>query len=80
MTANHSCCVATAAIAPQKRNRSTFKFVAPGKYIDQGKELRKQEELERLKQEIAERARKSGLEKELELVANAGLRVILLAF
>jgi pre-mRNA processing factor 3 (PRP3) len=54
-----------------------FKFVEPGQYINLANEQRKQEQLASLKREIAEAARKAGMERELELVANAGIRVIL---
>ncbi|KAJ3364739.1 hypothetical protein HDU91_002449 [Kappamyces sp. JEL0680] len=61
--------------APQKRStKASFKFVEPGKFIEQANEIRNQQHLEKLKQDIAEAARKSGMEKELELVANAGIR------
>lgn len=52
-----------------------FKFVEPGQYVNLANEQRKQEQLEKLKKEIAEAARKAGMERELELVANAGIRV-----
>ncbi|KAI8894847.1 pre-mRNA processing factor 3-domain-containing protein, partial [Globomyces pollinis-pini] len=61
-------------IAPKPRNPKKFKFAEPGKYINLAQQMRNQEKLEKLKQEIAESARKAGIERELELVANAGIR------
>lgn len=51
-----------------------LKFNEPGKYVEQAEKLRKEQELDRLKQSIAEAARKAGIERDLALVSNSGLR------
>lgn len=68
--------VSASGFAPKPRNLArTFKFIEPGKFVDQANEQRQMEDLERLKREIADAAEKAGIERELELVANAGIRV-----
>jgi hypothetical protein len=54
--------------------------IEPGKFVEKANEIRNMEYLEKLKQDIAEAARKSGLEKELELVSNIGIRVRYLSY
>jgi U4/U6 small nuclear ribonucleoprotein PRP3 len=59
----------------RKRSRE-IKFNEPGKYIQIAEDKRNAEKLEALKKEIAETARKAGLERELELVSNKAIRVM----
>ena len=59
---------------PKPRKNRDFKFVEPGSISSVAEQIRRQEKMEKLKLDIAETARKSGLERELELVGNATLR------
>jgi U4/U6 small nuclear ribonucleoprotein PRP3 len=56
------------------KRRKELKFNEPGKYIQLANEIRTQEKLTKLKEEIEESARKAGLERELELVSNTAIR------
>jgi U4/U6 small nuclear ribonucleoprotein PRP3 len=60
-------------IVPTKRPRE-LKFNEPGKFVQLANEIRTQEKLQKLKEEIEETARKAGLERELELVSNNAIR------
>ena len=59
---------------PKPRKNRDFKFIEPGSIANIADQIRKQEKLEALKQSIAEASRKSGMEKELELVGTSSLR------
>ncbi|KAI8930067.1 pre-mRNA processing factor 3-domain-containing protein [Entophlyctis helioformis] len=62
------------AIAPRSRVKRGFQFVTPGKYIEQGTKQRTEAMLEKLKKDIADTIKKSGIEKEIELVSDQSLR------
>ncbi|KAF8316841.1 PRP3-domain-containing protein [Clavulina sp. PMI_390] len=52
--------------APKERVGKSFKFNQKGKYVAQAEQLRKDAQLEALKQRIAERAGRAGLDSEFE--------------
>ena len=52
--------------APKERAGRSFRFNQKGKYIQIGNQMRQQQQLEQLKQRIAESARKAGLDGEFE--------------
>ncbi len=52
--------------APRERVGRHFRFNPKGKYVHMGNELRREAQLEQLKQRIAESARKAGLDGEFE--------------
>lgn len=52
--------------APRERAGRSFRFNQKGKYVQIGNQLRQQQQLEQLKQRIAESARKAGLDAEFE--------------
>ncbi|KAF9652310.1 PRP3-domain-containing protein [Thelephora ganbajun] len=52
--------------APKERSGRSFRFNQKGKYIQIGNQMRQQQQLEQLKQRIAESARKAGLDGEFE--------------
>ncbi|KAI9098033.1 pre-mRNA processing factor 3-domain-containing protein [Phlyctochytrium arcticum] len=58
----------------RERVRKSFKFVQPGRFINQANQLRAQAQLEKLKKEIAESVRKTGMDAEIDLVAEQGMR------
>jgi U4/U6 small nuclear ribonucleoprotein PRP3 len=59
------------------RRVKRLNFVTPGKYVAMAEQLREEAFVEKLKQDIAEAAKKAGLEKDLDLVSDAGIRVSL---
>lgn len=52
--------------APKERAGRSFRFNQKGKYVQIGNQMRQQQQLEQLKQRIAESARKAGLDGEFE--------------
>jgi len=52
--------------APKERSGRSFRFNQKGKYVQIGNQMRQQQQLEDLKQRIAESARKAGLDAEFE--------------
>jgi U4/U6 small nuclear ribonucleoprotein PRP3 len=52
--------------APRERTGRSFRFNQKGKYVQIGNQMRQQQQLEQLKQKIAESARKAGLDAEFE--------------
>ena len=52
--------------APKERSGRSFRFNQKGKYVQIGNQMRQQQQLEQLKQRIAESARKAGLDAEFE--------------
>ncbi|KAI8905170.1 pre-mRNA processing factor 3-domain-containing protein [Gorgonomyces haynaldii] len=61
---------------PKPRNPKQLQFNEPGKYIELAEQLRKQEQVEQLKKQVQAQVKKTGLEKELELVSDLGLRTL----
>ena len=61
--------------APKQRNARQFKFVEHGTYMEIAKQQRAQAALEKLKRDIAETIKKTGMEKEIELVSDKAIRV-----
>lgn len=59
---------------PKPRTSRNLKFAEPGKFIELANNQRAQESLENLKKEIAKSVKAAGIEKEMELVADSGLR------
>ena len=51
---------------PRERSGRSFRFNQKGKYVQIGNQMRQQQQLEQLKQRIAESARKAGLDAEFE--------------
>ncbi|KIK80456.1 hypothetical protein PAXRUDRAFT_833514 [Paxillus rubicundulus Ve08.2h10] len=51
---------------PRERSGRSFRFNAKGKYVQLGNQMRQENQLEALKQRIAESARKAGLDSEFE--------------
>jgi len=51
---------------PKERSGRSFRFNQKGKYVQIGNQMRQQQQLEQLKQRIAESARKAGLDAEFE--------------
>jgi U4/U6 small nuclear ribonucleoprotein PRP3 len=52
----------------------TFRFAQQGKYIEEAEQMRKQMELERLREEIAQKVKRAGLDSELDLVGDQAVR------
>ncbi|KAF8551398.1 PRP3-domain-containing protein [Imleria badia] len=52
--------------APKERTGRSFRFNPKGKYVQLGNQMRQENQLEALKQRIAESARKAGLDSEFE--------------
>lgn len=52
--------------APRERAGRSFRFNQKGKYVQIANQMRQQQQLEQLKQRIAESARKAGLDTEFE--------------
>ena len=52
--------------APRERSGRSFRFNQKGKYVQIGNQMRQQQQLEQLKQRIAESARKAGLDSEFD--------------
>lgn len=52
--------------APKERAGRSFRFNQKGKYVQIANQIRQQQQLEQLKQRIAESARKAGLDGEFE--------------
>lgn len=51
--------------APKERMGRSFKFNPKGKYVALGNQVRRENQLEALKQRIAESARKAGLDSDM---------------
>jgi U4/U6 small nuclear ribonucleoprotein PRP3 len=60
--------------APKPKFSRTLKIAPQGKYIEQANQLRAEEHLEKLKQQIAANVKKAGMEAEMELVDDSSLR------
>ena len=54
--------------APKERTSRRFRFNQKGKYVQIANQVRRDEQLEQLKQRIAESARKAGMDAEFEQV------------
>lgn len=52
--------------APRERTGRNFRFNPKGKYVHLGNQMRQENQLEALKQRIAESAKKAGLDTEFE--------------
>src|SRR5882762_4782442 len=52
--------------APKERAGRSFRFNQKGKYVQIANQMRQQQQLEQLKQKIAESARKAGLDAEFD--------------
>lgn len=63
--------------APRERTGRNFRFNPKGKYVQLGNQMRQENQLEALKQRIAESARKAGLDTEFETLEK-NIRVCLL--
>lgn len=63
-----------ASLAPKTRSSRKLKFVEHGRFIEQANKMRAEEQLERLKQQIAETAVKTGLEQEINLAVDSAIR------
>ncbi|KAJ8327039.1 hypothetical protein BDV3_000170 [Batrachochytrium dendrobatidis] len=65
---------ASSAIAPRIRPSRSLKFVQHGKYIDIAEKQRTLLTLEKLKRDIAEKIKTTGIDKEIDLVSDKSLR------
>ncbi|KAH6570270.1 hypothetical protein BASA61_009408 [Batrachochytrium salamandrivorans] len=65
---------ASSAIAPKTRPSRGLRFVQHGKYIDIAEKQRALLTLEKLKRDIAEKIKATGIEKEIDLVSDRSLR------
>ncbi|KAJ1336665.1 hypothetical protein BSLG_006984 [Batrachochytrium salamandrivorans] len=65
---------ASSAIAPKMRPSRGLRFVQHGKYIDIAEKQRALLTLEKLKRDIAEKIKATGIEKEIDLVSDRSLR------
>ncbi|KAJ3158723.1 hypothetical protein HDU86_002688 [Geranomyces michiganensis] len=59
---------------PRERVKKGLKFVQPGRYINEANQLRAKAQLEKLKRDIAESVKKTGMAVELDLVADQSMR------
>ncbi|KAJ3023575.1 hypothetical protein HKX48_002448 [Thoreauomyces humboldtii] len=59
---------------PKDHVRKSFKFVQQGRWVNEGNQLRAKAQLEKLKQDIAESVKKTGMSVELDLVADQSMR------
>ncbi|KAI8910579.1 pre-mRNA processing factor 3-domain-containing protein [Powellomyces hirtus] len=62
------------ATGPRERTRKTLKFVQQGRFINEANQLRAKAQLEKLKRDIAESVKKTGMAVELDLVADQSMR------
>jgi len=67
--------LAVESIAPKSRVSRSLRFNQQGKYIEQAKQMRTQARLEKLKQEIADSVKKTGMDVELDLVSDMSVKV-----
>ncbi|KAI8825592.1 pre-mRNA processing factor 3-domain-containing protein [Fimicolochytrium jonesii] len=65
---------AKAAAGPRERARKGFRFVQQGRFINEANQLRSKAQLEKLKRDIAESVKKTGMAVEMELVADQSMR------
>jgi len=56
--------------APKDRSGRNFRFNPKGKYVALGNQMRQEQQLEALKQRIAESARKAGLDGDMGIERN----------
>ncbi|KAJ3299257.1 hypothetical protein HK104_009560 [Borealophlyctis nickersoniae] len=63
-----------AAAAPKERVARGFKFVQPGKFLSLAAQQRAKLQLEKLKADIAESVKKTGMEAEMDLVSDQSVR------
>jgi len=66
--------LAVESIAPKSRVSRSLRFNQQGKYIEQAKQMRTQARLEKLKQEIADSVKKTGMDVELDLVSDMSVK------
>ena len=66
--------VTSASSAPREKYTKSIKFAPQGKFIEQANEIRANEHLEKLKEKIAATVRKTGMEADMDLVADDSLR------
>jgi len=66
--------LAVESIAPKSRISRTLRFNKQGKYIEQANQMRTQARLEKLKQEIADSVKKTGMDVELDLVSDMSVK------
>ncbi len=63
------------AVLPKPRApKPQMRFVQQGQYIAEADQLRAKVQLEKLRQEIADRTKKTGLEAELDLVGDSAIK------
>ncbi|KAJ3090998.1 hypothetical protein HK102_001997 [Quaeritorhiza haematococci] len=62
------------ATAPKARASRGFQFVRAGKYVEQANQLRAKAHLEKLKQEIADSVRRTGMDQETMLASDQAVR------
>ncbi|KAJ3169978.1 hypothetical protein HDU88_000620 [Geranomyces variabilis] len=61
-------------VGPRERVKKHLKFVQPGRYVNEANQLRAKAQLEKLKRDIAESVKKTGMAVELDLVADQSMR------
>jgi len=66
--------LAVESIAPKSRISRSLHFNKQGKYIEQANQMRTQARLEKLKQEIADSVKKTGMDVELDLVSDMSVK------
>jgi U4/U6 small nuclear ribonucleoprotein PRP3 len=66
--------VTSASSAPREKYNKSIKFAPQGKYIEEANQIRANEHLEKLKEKIAATVRKTGMEADMDLVADDSLR------
>ena len=64
----------SASAAPKEKYSRSIKFAPQGKFIEEANQIRANEHLEKLKEKIAATVRKTGMEADLDLVADDSLR------
>ena len=68
--------LAVESLAPKSRISRHLRFNKQGKYIELANQMRTQARLEKLKQEIADSVKKTGMDVELDLVSDMSVKVI----
>lgn len=66
--------VTSSASAPREKYNKSIKFAPQGKFIEEANQIRANEHLEKLKEKIAATVRKTGMEADMDLVADDSLR------
>jgi len=72
--------LAVESLAPKSRISRHLRFNKQGKYIELANQMRTQARLEKLKQEIADSVKKTGMDVELDLVSDMSVKVIFFLF